>query len=200
VADESGRGRSGSAAERRARIADAALEVLGTKGSRGLTHRAVDEAAGLPLGSTSNHFRTRPALLEAAARRHVELDIPPPSELEAMDPPEGLEREQAVALVMAALDRILDRAARPALIARYELTLEATRSTELETVMATSRWRVTGVVETLLRGFGCESPGPHAAQLVTLMDGITADALQATGTALDRDAIEATIDRFLRTC
>jgi DNA-binding transcriptional regulator YbjK len=186
--------------ERRRLIADAALEVLGSRGSRGLTHRAVDDAAGLPQGSTSNYFRTRPALLEAAARRHVELDIPPPAELEAMSPVEPLEREQALALVMSSLDRILDPAARPALIARYELTLEATRSRGLETVMATSRWRIAGVVETLLRGMGCESPAPHGAQLVAVMDGITADALQATGTALDRDAIVATIERFLGTC
>jgi hypothetical protein len=32
------------------------------------------------------------------------------------------------------------------------------------------------------------------------MDGIAADALQAPGTALDREAIAATIDHFLRTC
>jgi DNA-binding transcriptional regulator YbjK len=198
--DAQGTGQGSGSEERRRLIADAALEVLGSRGSRGLTHRAVDEAAGLPEGSTSNHFRSRPALLEAAARRHVELDIPPPAELEAMSPVEPLGREQALALLMASLDRILDPAARPALIARYELTLEATRSPGLETVMATSRWRVAGVVETLLRGMGCESPGPHAAQLIAVMDGITADALQATGTALDRDAIVTTLDRFLDTC
>lgn len=54
-------------ARRRIEIADAALAVLAAEGSRGLTHRAVDEAAGLPSGSTSNHFRTRSALLEAGA-------------------------------------------------------------------------------------------------------------------------------------
>ncbi|MGW2304253.1 TetR/AcrR family transcriptional regulator [Streptomyces sp. NPDC001809] len=41
---------------------------------RGLTHRAVDERAGLPQGSTSNHARTRQALLETAVRRQVQLE------------------------------------------------------------------------------------------------------------------------------
>lgn len=41
---------------------------------RGLTHRAVDEAAGLPQGSTSNLARTRAALLEAAVRRLAERE------------------------------------------------------------------------------------------------------------------------------
>ena len=41
-------------ADRRTAILDAALELVGTLGMRGLTHRAVDAAAGLPPGSTSN--------------------------------------------------------------------------------------------------------------------------------------------------
>ncbi len=39
-------------APRHERIADAALNLLAERGMRGLTHRAVDEAAGLPQGST----------------------------------------------------------------------------------------------------------------------------------------------------
>ena len=33
---------------RQAEILDAAIETLGTRGMRGLTHRAVDQVAGLP--------------------------------------------------------------------------------------------------------------------------------------------------------
>src|SRR4051794_36175539 len=42
---------------------DAAVELLGTEGVRALTHGRVDAAAQLPLGSTSNYFRTRAALV-----------------------------------------------------------------------------------------------------------------------------------------
>lgn len=55
-------------------IADTALTLLAERGMRGLTHRAVDERAGLPQGSTSNHARTRQALLEAAVRRLAERE------------------------------------------------------------------------------------------------------------------------------
>ncbi len=48
---------------RRDDLLDAAICVLGESGIRGLTHRAVDAAAGLPAGSASNLFRTRDALL-----------------------------------------------------------------------------------------------------------------------------------------
>ena len=51
-------------ADRRTEILDAALRVLAEHGMRGLTHRAVDEAAGIPPGSTSYYFRSRSALVD----------------------------------------------------------------------------------------------------------------------------------------
>lgn len=55
-------------------IGDTAIAVLAAEGARGLTHRAVDRAAGLPPGSTSNHARTREALLTCALTRITELE------------------------------------------------------------------------------------------------------------------------------
>ncbi|WP_328712477.1 TetR/AcrR family transcriptional regulator [Nocardia salmonicida] len=59
---------------KREQVLDAAIEVLGTGGSRALTHRAVDRAADLPPGSTSNYFRTREALLCGLAERLEQRD------------------------------------------------------------------------------------------------------------------------------
>jgi DNA-binding transcriptional regulator YbjK len=56
-------------AGRREELLDAAITVLGERGIHALTHRAVDTAADLPAGSTSNHFRTRDALLDAVVER-----------------------------------------------------------------------------------------------------------------------------------
>ncbi|MEW1963440.1 TetR family transcriptional regulator [Microbacterium sp. NPDC077644] len=47
----------------RTRALNAAIDVVGHDGVRALTHARVDAAAGLPRGSTSNHFRTRAALV-----------------------------------------------------------------------------------------------------------------------------------------
>jgi AcrR family transcriptional regulator len=55
-------------------IGDAAIAVLAEHGARGLTHRAVDQAAGLPPGTTSNYARTRAALLTLVLTRIDELD------------------------------------------------------------------------------------------------------------------------------
>ncbi|MFD0578423.1 TetR/AcrR family transcriptional regulator [Dactylosporangium darangshiense] len=54
---------------RREELLDAAIELVGTRGMHGLTHRTLDAAAGLPAGSASNHFRTRAALLDAVVER-----------------------------------------------------------------------------------------------------------------------------------
>ena len=54
---------------RRTEIADAAITALATRGMRGLTHRAVDQTAGLPEGSSSYYYRTRQALLQAVVER-----------------------------------------------------------------------------------------------------------------------------------
>jgi DNA-binding transcriptional regulator YbjK len=59
---------------RRALLLDAAIEILGTRGMRALTHRAVDEAAGVPQGSTSNYFRSRDSLLEGVMDRFIERE------------------------------------------------------------------------------------------------------------------------------
>lgn len=59
---------------RRNSLLDAAIGVVARSGAKGLTHRAVDCAAGAPQGSASNHFRTRAALVAGIAARLEERD------------------------------------------------------------------------------------------------------------------------------
>ncbi|MFB7636647.1 TetR/AcrR family transcriptional regulator [Streptomyces sp. NPDC056149] len=55
--------------DRRQRIIDAAIEVVGERGIAGLSHRAVAAAADVPLGSTTYHFASLDDLLVAALRQ-----------------------------------------------------------------------------------------------------------------------------------
>ena len=59
----------------RTRALDAAIHLVGTEGLRALTHVRVDERAGLPRGSTSNHYRTRAALLAGVVDHMVEREL-----------------------------------------------------------------------------------------------------------------------------
>jgi AcrR family transcriptional regulator len=62
-------------AARRNLVSDTAIEILGTVGSRGLSHRAVDKRARLPEGTTANYFPARDDLLAAAAERVAALQF-----------------------------------------------------------------------------------------------------------------------------
>lgn len=55
--------------ERRQRIIEAAIRVVGAKGIAGLSHRAAAAEADVPLGSTTYHFKTLDELLVAALRQ-----------------------------------------------------------------------------------------------------------------------------------
>jgi DNA-binding transcriptional regulator YbjK len=55
--------------ERRRRLIDAAIRVVGRKGIAGLSHRTVAAEADVPLGSTTYHFATLDELLVAALRQ-----------------------------------------------------------------------------------------------------------------------------------
>ncbi|WP_093801978.1 TetR/AcrR family transcriptional regulator [Streptomyces sp. Wb2n-11] len=151
-------------------IADTALTLLVERGMRGLTHRAVDERAGLPQGSTSNYARTRQALLEATVRRLAERE----AQVLALDgtpaPSAGL--DGVVGAFAAALHRYLTHH-RELLVARYELGLEATRRPELrEFYDTTGRHRFREPLNALMAAAGSREPERHTLSLVAWCEGL----------------------------
>ncbi|MEU0006052.1 TetR/AcrR family transcriptional regulator [Streptomyces sp. NPDC006314] len=158
-----------SSASRADLVADAALALLAERGMRGLTHRAVDEAAGLPLGSTSNVARTRQALLELAVRRHAEREARVLALEEMPEPSGGLDAlTERLAL---AVHRSLTR--NPALlIARYELALEATRRPELRAFYDRTGSVFKEQLAAILTAVGSSDPARHVLSLVAWTDGL----------------------------
>jgi DNA-binding transcriptional regulator YbjK len=150
-------------------VADAALALLAERGMRGLTHRAVDEAAGLPLGSTSNVARTRQALLELAVRRHAEREARVLAPEEMPEPSGGLDAlTEGLAL---AVHRSLTRN-RALLIARYELALEATRRPELRAYYDRAGAVFKQQLAAMLTAVGSPDPHRHVLSLVAWTDGL----------------------------
>ncbi|MFJ3221776.1 TetR/AcrR family transcriptional regulator [Streptomyces sp. NPDC086783] len=150
-------------------VADTALRLLAERGMRGLTHRAVDEAAGLPQGSTSNHARTRLALLESAVRRLAEREAQILAPEELPDPRGG---PDALADGLArTLHRYLTRH-HHLLIARYELALEATRRPELRTFFDAAGQRFRDPLKVLVTDAGSADPARHVLSLVAWCDGL----------------------------
>ncbi|MFF7353540.1 MULTISPECIES: TetR/AcrR family transcriptional regulator [Streptomyces] len=158
-----------SSASRAALVADTALALLAERGMRGLTHRAVDEAAGLPPGSTSNVARTRQALLELAVRRHAEREARVLDVAEMPDPSGGAD---ALADGLAlAVHRSLTQG-RELLIARYELALEATRRPELRAFYDRTGAVFREQLAAMLTAAGSPDPHRHVLSLVAWADGL----------------------------
>ncbi len=99
--------------------------------SEGLTHRQVDERAGLPSGTTSNYFRTRLALFEATACRTVDLQWQFVEQVQAVLPIGPMTRDRGPSDLMARMLSAADEQARRRNIARFELFMEGTRRPEL---------------------------------------------------------------------
>ncbi|NEB05533.1 TetR family transcriptional regulator [Streptomyces sp. SID13726] len=114
--------------ERRAALVDAGVEVLAREGARGLTFRAVDAEAGVPVGTASNYFTGRDDLLrQIDTRLHVRL-APDPEVVADL-----LTRPKDRSLVKALMHDLTSRATRDrtGYLALLEMRLEATRRPEL---------------------------------------------------------------------
>lgn len=158
-------------------IADTALTLLAERGMRGLTHRAVDEAAGLAQGSTSNVARTRAALLEAAVRRLALREaavltpptgphLPRDAASAAQDPAAALADTVAQALHHYLTDH------RQLLVARYELALEATRRPELREIYDRAGREFRETVTALLAAAGATAPERQVLGVIAWCDGM----------------------------
>jgi DNA-binding transcriptional regulator YbjK len=183
--------------KRRETLADAGLRVLARDGARGLTHRAVDQEAGVPSGTASNYFRSRDALLGALGERIMQRFAPDPR-IHA-----GLaEREPSTALFVDYIKDIVKRlTAQPNLTrALLELRLEAARRPGLDATLG----------ETLRKGYredvafhlasGLAGGATEIALLHYAIDGLMLDLLTVgIGADVDPDtAVEAFVTRLVR--
>ena len=161
-------------AERRTLLADAAVRVLAQQGSRGLTHRAIDTAAEVPKGTTSNYFASRDEVIDAILLRISERLQPDP-DIHA----DLAQRPPGVELFTEYLRDIVHRLTgdRDAAIALFELRLEATRRPHV--AEALTAWRQAGLQADIEFNEKMSLPGRPAD--ITLfhyaLDGLLLDQL-----------------------
>ncbi|GAA3819806.1 TetR/AcrR family transcriptional regulator [Sphaerisporangium flaviroseum] len=154
---------------RRQALADAAIEVLGRSGIHGLSHRAVDERAGLPAGTASNYFRSRDALLRAAAERVVELHQADMREANGLAGA-PIDTGGLIELIAGSL-HYSATAHRARYLAIYELNLEATRRPELRRALDTVARTTLDFTVRQHRDLGLATTREEVQTLVTLFGG-----------------------------
>ncbi|MEU3147044.1 TetR family transcriptional regulator [Streptomyces sp. NPDC006999] len=170
--------------ERRRRIIDAAIRVVGRSGIAGLSHRSVAAEADVPLGSTTYHFKTLDELLVAALRQANE------GFARAVAPHGGLgDPGTDLAAGLAGLLGEWLAGERTGVELEYELYLAALRRPALRPVAA--EW-CEGVTDLL----SCRTDPVTARALVALMDGIGLQIL-LTGTPYDEEYAREMFGRIL---
>ncbi|MEV7339872.1 TetR family transcriptional regulator [Streptomyces sp. NPDC093544] len=170
--------------ERRQRIIDAAIRVVGAKGIAGLSHRSVAAEADVPLGSTTYHFKTLDELMVAALRQANEGFAKVVAARGAFE-----DTRLDVAGELAALTGEWLAGDRTSVELEYELYLAALRRPALRPVAA--EW-VQGLAEPLAR----RTDPVTARALVALVDGICLQVL-LTGTAYDEGYAREVLARVI---
>ncbi|RVW09550.1 TetR family transcriptional regulator [Prescottella agglutinans] len=170
--------RATGADERRELVANSAIRIIARDGLRALTHRAVDQEAGIPQGSTSHHARTRLALLElvvdALAERAIAdakhaadaLSATPQSEHQ-------LSITELAGVVAALVERLSDR--RDDMKARYALILETDDVPLLQGKLTTQSevHAITReVTSSLLASAGLPNSDERIEELIALTDSL----------------------------
>jgi AcrR family transcriptional regulator len=200
--------------DRRALLADAAIDLLAEEGMRALTHRAVDTRAGLPLGTTSAYFRTRQALLTAIVKRLSDLDredlrrrgLDLPSEpVEPRDAPVthrpatdlDVVAEATAAFIDLSLSHTRNRA-----LARYHCRLESITQPDLRALLAPHEQAALNQTRGLLAHYDVPDLDARARAFVSAIDGLIFERLvngspEAPGTAQNRAELTTTVRTLL---
>ncbi|WP_030909059.1 TetR/AcrR family transcriptional regulator [Streptomyces sp. NRRL F-5126] len=171
--------------DRRQRIIDAAIRVVGRSGIAGLSHRTVAAEADVPLGSTTYHFVSLDELLTAALRQANEG-------FAALIRDGGTLADPAsdVADELARLTGVWLAGERTGVELEYELYLAALRRPALRPVAA--EW--TDAVCDIL---SAHTDPTTARALVALLDGICLQVL-LTGADYDEQYAREMLARVMR--
>jgi len=182
--------------QRRKRILDATIRIIGREGPGSVTHRAVAAEAGVPLAATTYYFASKEALFNEALTLSVRSDL---AELEVLarsmaESPASVDVfAQAIAAFLAAQLR----RRRTTVVAQYELVLEAARHSALRSAARASTEAFVRLCESMLEKIGSADPTGDAALLVAVMDGLLLDHLSGSRSPVDVDALAHQLRRFI---
>lgn len=178
--------------ERRRRIIDAAIRVVGARGIAGLSHRSVAAEADVPLGSTTYHFATLDDLLVAALRQSNEGFTQTIRDSPLFAGPSARPEPATPAALADELSRLLEEwlTGDRTLIERdYDLYLAALRREAVRPIAAEWVAQATALL-------AAHTDPPTARALIALIDGICLQSL-LTGAPYDRPYAREMFTRLL---
>jgi AcrR family transcriptional regulator len=154
---------------RRELLLDGAIQVLGERGVRAVTHRAVDAEAGVGTGSTANYFPTREALFVAIVERFAERERQNFEELAiTVVPTTPAELGRALATFV----RDGTAQSRTLTLCRCALLVESANNPGLREHMAVTGVRVSAWFTAWLRLIGSTDPDHHMHVIGNYLTGL----------------------------
>lgn len=183
--------------ERVRQILDAAVRLIGTGGLSALTHRAVAEAAGVPLGSTTYYFTDRDDLIRRTMEHAVETEEERLSAIvERFGGPLTVEASVSLLTQMffdkTVADPLYD-------LALFELFLEATRNPAVRDLTVAWSEVIARLTDRVLPPTDPTIPREHAVQIVaSLVDGLMLEEAsnQTLGLESLADRLRVVVDRL----
>ena len=154
---------------RREHLLDAAIQVLGDRGVRAVTHRAVDAEAGVSAGSTANYFSTREALFAAIVERFSERER---QNFEDLAATLSVTTPAEFGRAMGAFVRDGAGPNRTLTLSRYALLVESANNPGLREQMAVTGARVSAWIANWLRLIGSTDPHHHVHVLGNYLTGL----------------------------
>jgi DNA-binding transcriptional regulator YbjK len=150
--------------DRRSLVLRTGLDVIADGGAKALTHRAIDRAAGLPLGSTANLYGTREALLVAMIEEFERQDVELLGRISDGFPP-------------ATVTELVDGLTELALLATAGPTARLTRARlslfiEHPEAISPAHQRVHELLCDALAALEVPEPEPTAARVAAYLDGL----------------------------
>ncbi|MBO9531903.1 MAG: hypothetical protein J7513_02900 [Solirubrobacteraceae bacterium] len=164
---------------RRMLIADSAIQVIGARGMRALSHAAVDTEAGLPKGSTSYYCRKRIDLLRLTMRRLYDLDLVElRAAADAMVAASPLAPKDVAWVVAGVVERWLSEERRPITRARFELFLAVAHEEDLREMSHEHMREVLEISAGVAGAIDPPSAIEHVTTTLLLADGVMLNVIR----------------------
>ena len=165
------RSRRASGERRVEQILAAAVQVFGSGGPTAVTHRAVADAAGVPLGSTTYYFKDRDDLMQQTMRHAIDVEARRLSEIV-----DGFHGELTVDTSVELLTQMFfDKTVADPLydLALFEMFLEATRNPSVRSMTQDWTRMIAELTARVLPPTDPRVPRDVAVQIVAaLIDGL----------------------------